>query len=79
MELFRECIGVNPVVINGEVASGLRFYKEDCDIAGNVDKWDEYIGCKMDIIDKIRDVISETMLQRRRSASRLLLNNLVCL
>ena len=79
MELFRECIGVDSVVINSEAASELRLYKDDCAVASNVDKWDEYLGCKMDIIDKIRDVISETMLQRRRSASRLLLNNLVCL
>lgn len=62
IELFRERTGVDPVVINGEVASGLRFYKEDCAVAGNPDKWDDYLEWQMDMVSKIRDVVAEIKL-----------------
>ena len=59
IELFKERTGIDPVVINAEVASGLRFYKEGCAIAGNSDNWDEFLDWQMDTVSKIRDVVLE--------------------
>ena len=58
-DLFREKTGIEPVVINGEVASGLRFYKEDCPIGGHEDQWDDYIAWQMETVSKIREAVLE--------------------
>ena len=62
IDLFRERIGVDPVIINGEVASGLRFYKEDCTIENNSGEWDGFLEWQMDTVSKIRDVVLEIKL-----------------
>lgn len=61
-DLFRERTGVEPVVINGEVASGLRFYREDCTLDKGTDCWDEYLEWQLGILTKIREVIFEIKL-----------------
>ena len=62
IDLFRERIGIDPVVIDGEVASGLRFYKEECTIANNVDEWDAFLEWQLDTVSKIREVVAEIKL-----------------
>jgi len=57
--LFKERTGIEPVVINGEVASGLRFYRDNCAIANNVDKWDEFLKWQLDTLAKVREVVFE--------------------
>lgn len=59
IELFRERTGVEPVVINGEVASGLRFYKEGCAIANNTGEWDSFLEWQMATVAKIKEVVTE--------------------
>ncbi len=58
-DLFAERTGVEPVAIEGEVASGLRFYRENCKITGNEDSWDEYIAWQLEVVSKIREVVAE--------------------
>ena len=57
--MFEEKTGVESVVINGEVASGLRFYKEGCPIIGHEDCWDEYIEWQLHTVSMIREVVLE--------------------
>lgn len=56
---FEKAIGVPVTEINGEKASGVRFYKTGCEVAKRDDKWPEYIQWQLDSVVKLKDLLGQ--------------------
>lgn len=58
-ELFEERLGLTSTVIDAKKASGLRFYKNGCNVKGKPEMWSEFIAQQLDWALKMRALIDE--------------------
>ena len=58
-ELFERAIGLPAIVVNARKASGLRFYKDGCDVKGRQDKWPAFIAQQLEWALAMRKVIDD--------------------
>ena len=56
---FAEAIGAKPELWTGSKASGLRFFKEGCNVKGHPELWGEYIGWQMKSAMALKRIFDE--------------------